>query len=167
MPIFKKKLSKLNIYIFIFLIFITITYLLINKFQKDKVEKIKLKPIYVNLLTSVHPSLAWKFEPVEPKIKITPGEVITVEYYVENLGSKKNTGIATFAYFPSQFGQYINKINCFCYDARTLKPKEKVKYSLILLIDPQVTKNTKTKNVKEVTMQFTFFDYKEYKEKKS
>ena len=127
MPIFKKKLSKLNIYIFIFLIFITITYLLINKFQKDKVEKIKLKPIYVNLLTSVHPSLAWKFEPVEPKIKITPGEVVTVEYYVENLGSKKNTGIATFAYFPSQFGQYINKINCFCYDARTLKPKEKVK----------------------------------------
>ena len=48
-----------------------------------------------------------------------------------------------------------------------LKPKEKDRYTLVLLIDPEVTKDTKTKNVKEATIQFTFFDYKEYKEQKS
>jgi cytochrome c oxidase assembly protein Cox11 len=37
----------------------------------------------------------------------------------------------------------------------------------VLLIDPKVTKDSKTKNVKEVTIQFTFFDYKEHKEQKS
>ena len=48
-----------------------------------------------------------------------------------------------------------------------LKAKQKVKYSVVLLIDPEVTKDSKTKNIKEVTIQFTFFDYKDYKENKS
>ena len=91
----------------------------------------------------------------------------TIEYIVENLGDANTTGIATFAYFPRQFESYISKINCFCYDAQTLKAKQKDRYSVVILIDPEVTKDSKTKNVKEVTMQFTFFDFKEYKESKT
>jgi len=98
---------------------------------------------------------------------IKPGEVTTIEYVVENLGDTSTTGIATFAYFPSQFENYISKINCFCYDAQTLEAKQKDKFVLILLIDPEVTKDSKTKDIKEVTIQFTFFDYKAYKENKS
>ena len=104
---------------------------------------------------------------MESKIVVVPGEVTTVEYIVENLGNTETTGIATFVYFPNQFGNYISKINCFCYDAQTLQPKEKSKYTLVLLIDPEATKDSKTKNIKEVTIQFTFFDYKEYKKQKS
>ena len=86
---------------------------------------------------------------------------------MENLGNKESTGIATFAYFPNQFGNYVSKINCFCYDAQTLKPNQKNKFILVLLIDPKVTKDSKTKDLKEATIQFTFFGYKEYKEKES
>ena len=59
---------------------------------------------------------------------------------VENLDDKETTGIATFAYFPNQFGSYIRKLNCFCYDAQTLKPKQKEKYSVVILIDPRSDK---------------------------
>ena len=104
---------------------------------------------------------------MEPKLLVKIGEVKTVEYIVENLGDKETTGIATFAYYPKEFGNYINKINCFCYDAQTLKPKQKGKYTLVLFIDPEVAKDSKTKNIKEVTIQFIFFDYKKYKENKS
>jgi cytochrome c oxidase assembly protein Cox11 len=38
---------------------------------------------------------------------------------------------------------------------------------VVILIDPEVTKDSKTKNIKEVTIQFTFFDYKEYNESKN
>ena len=48
-----------------------------------------------------------------------------------------------------------------------LKPKEKDKYSFVMFIDPEVTKDSKTKNVKEITIQFIFFDYKEYKKNES
>ena len=123
--------------------------------------------ITINLLTSVHPNLPWDFRPVKSKIIVKPGEVTTIEYLIENLENAKTTGIATFVYFPNQFGNYISKINCFCYDAQTLKPSQKSKFILVLLIDPEVTKDSKTKNTKEVTIQFTFFDYKEYKKKKT
>ena len=49
----------------------------------------------------------------------------TIEYIVENLGNKETTAIATFAYFPKEFRSYIRKLNCFCYDAQSLKSKQK------------------------------------------
>ena len=167
MSVNKKKISK-SYLILIFLLFIILFfYFFISKFQKERDKVLALEPISINLLTSVHPTLLWNFEPLEKKIIINPGKVTTIEYVVENLGDEETTGIATFAYFPNQFGNYISKINCFCYDAQTLKPKQKDKFTLILLIDPEVTKDNKTKDIKEATIQFTFFDYKEYKEKKN
>ena len=167
MTIEKKKFSISLLVLIFFLIFGLLSYVAINKFQKERDAAKALEPITINLLTNVHPDLPWNFKPLEPKISVRPGEVITIEYIVENLDDNKTTGIATFAYFPNQFGNYINKINCFCYDAKSLKPKQKDKYTVVFLIDPKVTKDSKTKNVKEVTIQFTFFDYKEYKENKS
>ena len=167
MEINKKKISNINLLIIFLLILALLSYVMINKFQKEKDQVLALEPISINLLTSVHPDLSWNFQPVESKIVVVPGEVTTVEYIVENLGNTETTGIATFVYFPNQFGNYISKINCFCYDAQTLQPKEKSKYTLVLLIDPEATKDNKTKNIKEVTIQFTFFDYKEYKKQKS
>ena len=165
MIINKKYILKIYLILFSLLLFFLLFYLVTNKFEKDKA--ITFEPITINLLTSVHPNLDWNFKPVEPEITVMPGDVTTIEYIVENLDIKETTGIATFVYFPNDFGGYISKINCFCYDAQTLKAKQKDKFVLVLLIDPEVTKDSKTKDIKEVTIQFTFFDYKSYKENKS
>ena len=167
MEISKKKISNINILIILLLILASLSYVAINKFQKNKDQALILKPISINLLTSVHPNLQWNFQPINSKITVSPGEVSTIEYMVENFGNTETTGIATFSYYPRDFGNYITKINCFCYDAQTLDPKQKSKYTLIFLIDPEVTKDSKTKSIKEVTIQFTFFDYKEYKANKN
>ena len=161
------KLHKKKYFIFcILFILVIITVLFAIKiFERNKT--IEKEPIIINLLTSVHPSLPWNFKAVDSTIEVQPGEVKTIEYIVENLSDKESTGIATFAYFPNQFGAYIRKLNCFCYDAQTLKSQQKDKYSIVLLVDPEVTKDSKTKNIKEVTIQFTFFDYKQYKENKN
>ena len=161
MNIYKKENLK---YYFVLFILILLLYFVTNKFRK---EHFAISPISINLITSVHTNLSWNFKASKPKVAVRPGDVTTIEYTVENLGNNETTGIATFAYFPNDFGKYISKINCFCYDAKNLKPGQKDKYTLILLIDPEVTKNSKTKNIKEFTIQFTFFDYNEYKEKKS
>jgi len=160
-----RKINKIYLTIFFILIIILLFYYFQNLSEKDK--KSSLRPLTVNLLTSVHPALPWSFKSIKPKLFIKPGEVTTIEYEVENLDNKESTGIATFQYFPRDYGNYINKMNCFCYDAKTLKAKESGKYILVIFIDPEVTKNSKTKNVKEITIQFTFFDYKDYKENKS
>jgi len=165
MIINKIKISKSYLIIFFLLVIILLFYFFKIEYQKDKT--ITLNPITVNLLTNTHPELPWSFKPIKSKLLIKPGEVTTIEYIVENLSNKQSTGIATFQYFPRQYGTYINKINCFCYDAKNLKAKEKDKYTVVMFIDPEATKNTKTKNINEITIQFTFFDYKKYKKNES
>ena len=165
MSFYKKKISKNYLILIFFILLALIFNFTINRIQKG--NELALKPISINLLTSVHPKLSWSFYSTKPKILFKPGEVVTIEYEVENLSDENSTGVATFAYFPSEFGNYVNKINFFCYDAQNMKPKQKNKFVLVLLIDPEVTKDSKTKDIKEATIQFTFFDYKDYKEKKS
>jgi len=162
-----KKYYKRFLIVICFLFFTFFLYFFISKAQNERGKVRSLEPIVINLLTSVHPNLTWIFKAKKTKISVIPGEIQTIEYTVENSGNEPTTGIATFSYYPNQFGSYISKLNCFCYDAQTLKPNEKETYSVVLLIDPEVTKDAKTKEIKEVTIQFTFFEYKEYKKNES
>ena len=159
--------KKSNVKLILIIVFLTVTLLIgytVYTIQNNKNNLKALEPISINLITSVHPSLPWTFKALKSKVITNPGEVISIEYQVENISDERSTGIATFSYYPKSFGDYISKLNCFCYDAQTLKPKQKDDYSFVILIDPEVTKDSKTKNIKEVTIQFIFFDYKKFKD---
>jgi len=108
--------------------------------------------IKVKLITSVHKDLPFEFETEERNVLIVPGEVKTINYTVKNLSQKSMNGMATFQVYPSELKDFIAKLNCFCYEEQTLKGGEKEKYSLVLLVDPKVTKN-----IKEAIIQFVFF----------
>ena len=158
----KKKYLQLFCILAVLTAIVLLTIFFQNKLEKEKTKS--EESITINLFTSIHPNLPWRFSSLNKKIFVKPGEVKTIEYIVEKLEDRETTGIATFAYFPELFGAYIRKLDCFCYDAQTLEPKQKDTYSVVILIDPEVTKDSKTKNIKEVTIQFTFFNFKEYKE---
>ena len=51
-------------------------------------------------------------------------------------------------------------------DIQTLNSGEQKRYSLIFMVDPKVTKDSKTKYIKEAIIQFTFFSKEEYDKKK-
>ena len=108
--------------------------------------------IPTKLITSVHSDLPFKFETEEKSIILKPGEVQTINYSVENLSKKSISAMATFQVYPPQLKDYMTKMNCFCYEKQTLKGGEKEKYALVLLVDPNVTKN-----IKEAIIQFVYF----------
>ena len=93
-----------------------------------------------------------KFNSEEKNIILKPGEIKTINYSVENLGEKSVSAIATFQVYPPELKDYMTKMNCFCYEKQTLKVGEKQKYALVLLVDPNVTKN-----IKEAIIQFVYF----------
>ena len=163
-----KKNFKIAITILITIFILIVSFFIVTNIFKKK-QNIVLENYFINvrLITSVHPSLPWKFSSKEPNIKIKPGEVKTIEYFVENPSNKTTFGVATFQYHPKELGNYFTKLNCFCFDKQTLKAGENNKYFLVILIDPEVTKDIKTKDIKEVIMQFTFFDYEEFKKNKT
>ena len=93
-----------------------------------------------------------KFYSEEKNVILKPGEIKTINYTVENLGKKNVSAMATFQVYPPELKEFMTKMNCFCYEKQTLKVGEKQKYALVLLVDPNVTKN-----IKEAIIQFIFF----------
>ena len=108
--------------------------------------------IPTKLITSVHKDLPLKFESDQTNIILQPGEVQTINYSVENLGNKSVSAMATFQVYPPELKDFMTKMNCFCYEKQTLKAGAKEKYALVLLVDPNVTKN-----IKEAIIQFVYF----------
>tara|TARA_Y100000741_G_scaffold226785_1_gene173217 strand:+ start:1135 stop:1605 length:471 start_codon:yes stop_codon:yes gene_type:complete len=142
----------------IFILGLLILYSFFFILKKNEISFIKF-----NLITSTHTDLPWEFSPANPSLKVEIGEVTKVEYKVKNLSKQKTSGTASFAFYPNELKPYIVKINCFCYDEQTLNPGETRKFILTLLIDPKVTKDTKTKSLKEGILQFVFFESKKFK----
>ena len=144
----KQKYPNKLILVFSFLlIIIFVISLFFFQQNSENSQTIKAK-----LITSVHKDLPFEFETEEANVLIVPGEVKTINYTVKNLSKKSINGMATFQVYPSELKDFMTKLNCFCYEEQTLKGGEKEKYSLVLLVDPKVTKN-----VKEAIIQFVFF----------
>ena len=100
----------------------------------------------------MHKDLPLKFNAEEKNVILKPGEIKTINYSVENLSKKDVSAMATFQVYPAELKDYMTKMNCFCYEKQTLKAGEKQKYALVLLVDPNVTKN-----IKEAIIQFVYF----------
>ena len=144
----KQKYS--NKLILVLSLFLIITFVVSIFLYKE--NGVSIQPIKVKLITSVHKDLPFEFETKEENISIIPGEVKTINYTVKNLSDKNMNGLATFQVYPSELKDFITKMNCFCYEEQTLKGGEEERYSLVLLVDPKVTKN-----IKEAIIQFVFF----------
>ena len=136
----------------IFILISFITLIIILPFLFFEKGKNIAQQIPTKLITSVHKDLPLKFESDQTNIILQPGEVQTINYSVENLGSKSVSAMATFQVYPPELKDFMTKMNCFCYEKQTLKAGEKEKYALVLLVDPNVTKN-----IKEAIIQFVYF----------
>ena len=136
----------------IFILISIITLLIALSFLLFENGRNITQQIPTKLITSVHKDLPLKFESDQTNIILQPGEVQTINYSVENLGSKSVSAMATFQVYPPELKDFMTKMNCFCYEKQTLKGGEKEKYVLVLLVDPNVTKN-----IKEAIIQFVYF----------
>ena len=136
--------------IFLVLSFLVLTIIFSFAFLENK--KNNNKKISAKLITSVHKDLPLKFDSEQKNVILKPGEIKTINYSVENLGEKSVSAMATFQVYPAELKDYMTKMNCFCYEKQTLKAGEKQKYALVLLVDPNVTKN-----IKEAIIQFVYF----------
>ena len=136
----------------IFLVFSFLVLSIVFSFTFLENKKNTNKKISAKLITSVHKDLPLKFDSEQKNVILEPGEIKTINYSVENLGEKSVSAMATFQVYPAELKDYMTKMNCFCYEKQTLKAGEKQKYALVLLVDPNVTKN-----IKEAIIQFVYF----------
>jgi cytochrome c oxidase assembly protein subunit 11 len=117
--------------------------------------------------TNVAKGLFWDFKTEKTKENIKPGQVSTVKFKVKNLGNETSTAVATFNVMPDSAGQYFNKISCFCFEQQTLKPKETKEFEMAYFIDPKIVDDLSAKEIKDITLSYTFFDVANFKKDKN
>ena len=117
--------------------------------------------------TNVAKGLFWEFKVEKTKENIKPGQVSTIRFKVKNLGNETSTAVSTFNVVPDTAGKYFNKINCFCFEQQTLKPKESKEFEMAYFIDPKIVEDLSTKEIKDITLSYTFFDVANFKKEKN
>ncbi|MGK6313854.1 cytochrome c oxidase assembly protein [Neorhizobium sp. DT-125] len=114
------------------------------------------KTIQVTFDANISPGLNWEFKPakaVNPKI----GETLQVEYTATNRSPEATTGTAVFNVTPMEAGAYFNKVECFCFTEQTLEPGQSVSMPVVFFVDPEIAKAAETKNIKTITLSYTFY----------
>lgn len=116
--------------------------------------------IEVRFDANVAPGLQWQFRSEKVATNLRLGENTVDFYRAYNAGGSPVTGIAKFNVTPLRAAKYFNKIKCFCEDGQELKAHESVRFGVAYFIDPRIATDPDTKDIKAVTLSYTFFPAK-------
>ena len=133
-----------------------------TQISKEAPKVVLDQVINVRMDTNVNSNLEWKFDVDKNKIDVKPGKVYRIKFNVQNLGSEPSSAVASYNVSPASFGQYFNKLGCFCFEKQTLNPGEKASYNLVFYLDPELVNDQKTVKVEDVTLSYTFFSSEYY-----
>lgn len=106
---------------------------------------------------NMSPGLNWAFQPVQKSVELKIGETMQIAYQATNRSPYPTTGTAVFNVTPMEAGAYFNKVQCFCFTETTLKPGETLDMPVVFFIDPEITKAEETKNIRTITLSYTFY----------
>lgn len=113
--------------------------------------------VTVRFNSDTAPDMPWRFQPVQREVKVVPGEETLIFYRATNPTDKPIVGTATFNVVPEKAGPYFDKIACFCFSEQVLQPGESVDMPVSFFVDPQMLKDPKARDVKTITLSYTFF----------
>lgn len=117
--------------------------------------------VTVRFDANVSPSLAWKFEPVEPTMDVKIGETALAFFRATNMSDKPLKGTAAFNVAPEVMGLYFNKIECFCFTEQTLQPGQSVEMPVTFFVDPKMIDDRDTRHLSNITLSYVFYPVKQ------
>ncbi len=114
--------------------------------QSDR--SLKIQFIAVN-----NESMPWQFKPNAYSMKVQLGKTYQTSYQASNMTSEYMVAQAVPSVSPSEAAQYLQKVDCFCFNRQPLKAGEVKEMGLAFNIDPQMPEYIKT-----ITLSYTLFD---------
>ena len=113
--------------------------------------------IEIRFDSNISPNLGWKFVPDQRSMTIKIGEQAMATFSATSLTNKVTTGTASYNVTPFKAGPYFDKIQCFCFTEQTLKPGQTTSMPVTFFVDPDILKDPSTKDLKTITLSYTFF----------
>jgi cytochrome c oxidase assembly protein subunit 11 len=111
------------------------------------------REITLEFVTSLNQDMPLAFRAETSKLKIHPGQYYTVNFYAENLTDRKLVGQAIPSIAPGLFAEHLKKTECFCFSEQEFEPHKERQMPVRFVVDPAIPKD-----VKDLTLSYTFFD---------
>ncbi len=129
--------------------------------KEERYQVDQSREVTVEFLTSLNESIPMVFRAETNKIKIHPGEYVTVNFYAENKTDHIMVAQAIPSISPGLAAEYFKKTECFCFTQQTFQPREGKTMPVRFAINPELPEQYKT-----ITLAYTFFDNTETSLKK-
>lgn len=107
--------------------------------------------VTVEFVARVDPGIDWEFYPKERSVEVHPGQPRRVNFYAKNNKDYPITAVAIPSVSPGVAAKYLQKTECFCFNAQTLGPGESIEYPMIFYIDPSMP------DIPRLTLSYTIF----------
>ena len=121
------------------------------------------RSVQVEFLASVNSGLSWNFRSELSQMDVHPGEIATAYFEATNATDEPIIGNAVPSVAPNAASIYFNKTECFCFTEQTLAPDKQVRMPVIFFVDPKILDDPATKDIKEITLSYTFYPVDEGK----
>ena len=118
---------------------------------KSRVDKSRL--VKVNFVTNTNGRMPWKFWSEKGGIRVHPGALNAVKFYVTNTTSRRMVGQAVPSVVPPAAAEYFHKTECFCFSSQVLEPGETLEMPLRFIVDSQLPRN-----VQSISLSYALFD---------
>ncbi len=111
------------------------------------------RTIVMEFDANVRGAIAWELVPRERKRTIHPGEMVHVVYDLRNPTTMSVKAQAIPSYGPQRAGQYVKKLDCFCFTQQQIRAGESRELSVVLVVEPDLPADMHT-----VTLSYTMFE---------
>ncbi len=97
--------------------------------------------------------LPWEFRPLQRSVQVHPGQLVQVLYEARNTSGTPVVGQAIASYGPQVAGEYVKKLECFCFARQELKGNETRQRPVQFVGDTRLPAE-----VSVITLSYTFFE---------
>jgi cytochrome c oxidase assembly protein subunit 11 len=120
--------------------------------QRDSSRLVK-----VNFITNTNAGMVWDFWSESGGVRVNPGDVKVVNFYVTNPTDRRMVGQAVPSVVPMKAAQYFHKTECFCFESQVLEPGETMAMPMRFIVDPNLPRD-----VQSISLSYALFDISEF-----
>jgi len=109
--------------------------------------------VKVNFITNTNGGMPWRFWSEKGGVRVHPGELKEVMFYVKNTTDRVMVGQAIPKLLPFAAGDYFHKTECFCFNQQILQPGEEMEMPMLFIVGRELPNN-----VQSINLSYALFD---------
>ena len=122
-------------------------------YDPASVQPDRSRLVKINFVTNTNAGMVWDFWSEKGGMRVHPGELKQVNFYVRNPTDRVMVGRAIPSVVPTTAAEFFHKTECFCFEQQTLMPGEEMEMPMRFLVGPELPAN-----VESISLSYALFD---------